>query len=240
MHSLWKHTHRGNGQRANSLGRDAPWPQNPHLTRHRGEHTLDTSRTKTKNKRSALFLAIPLVPVHQPCLPVPPPRVCSWKRNKMMINVMLMSLLFFFFYIYTAVDWREQTRPSKGIWRVGGVCVCVWMLKGDSGGAVWGRQVVLMGLRDSLCSLFAYIWQPSVLIGLGDVSIRRGATAVLPEDRGVAPTLCSRPSAFMQRASWCHRLNWHGEGEALRFGGMRVRQGEPYGLLTQAFVQNSL
>ena len=99
------YTQRGNGQRANSLGRDAPWPQNPHLTRHRGEHTLDTSRTKTKNKRSALFLAVPLVPVYQPCLPVPPPRVCSWKRNKMMINVMLMSLLSLsLFFLYTAVD----------------------------------------------------------------------------------------------------------------------------------------
>lgn len=143
MRSLWKHTHRGNGQRANSLGRDAPWPQNPHLTRHRGEHTLDTSRTKTKNKRSALFLAIPLVPVHQPCLPVPPPHVCSWKRNKMMINVMLMSLLFFFFYIYTAVDWREQTRPSKGIWRVGGVCVCV-----DAEGGFWWSCVRQTGGAD--------------------------------------------------------------------------------------------
>lgn len=124
MHSLWKHTHRGNGQRANSLGRDAPWPQNPHLTRHRGEHTLDTSRTKTKNKRSALFLAIPLVPVHQPCLPVPPPRVCSWKRNKMMINVMLMSLLFFFFlYIYSC--WLERTNSSLQRDLEGRRCVCV-------------------------------------------------------------------------------------------------------------------
>lgn len=60
----------------------------------------------------------------------------------MMINVMLMSLLFFF-YIYTAVDWREQTRPSKGIWRVGGVCVCV-----DAEGGFWWSCVRQTGGAD--------------------------------------------------------------------------------------------
>lgn len=107
------------------------------------------------------------------------------------------------------------------------------MLKGDFGVVVWGRQVVLMGLRDSLCSLFAYIWQPSVLIGLRDVSIRLNATLFSPEDCGVAPTLWSCPSALCNTPAdaWSSEL-WYGKKrkkDAPIYGGCKCSR-KPYGL----------
>lgn len=73
------------------------------------------------------------------------------------------------------------------------MCICV------SKGGFWCRCVRQTGgadgLRDSLCSLFAYIWQPSVLIGLRDVSIRLDATL-----------FCLRTAALYQHCAHVHWL----------------------------------